>query len=322
VAGAGNERDHGSRGADSGKARRSRLPTILAVTQALVLLAAVAYIVYGLAGQWAELRRHAWTLRLWPVIVSAPAAAAWFLCRAWLWQRILICFGHPLAYRRAFRAFMLSELSRYLPGTVWHMLSRAYLSDRQGVPAPVVFAGIMLELALVALTAIAFFPLRAMGQAVLPQQLALWVAAASLLMLVLAHPRVVLPLVNVALRRLGRPAIAGRLRYRDLFAMLALCVVMWLCLCVGFWLLAYGIAPASARNLVAVTASFPVAWFVGLVALVSPGGLGVREGVLAALLAGLLPGGVAVVVALAARVWLACVELACAAVAWRVRQEG
>lgn len=301
-------------------ARRSRLRTILAVAQTIVLLAAVAYIIWGLAGQWAVLRRHAWTLRLWPVIISLPLAATWFLCRAWLWQRILICFGYPLAYRRAFRTFILSELSRYLPGTVWHMLSRAYLSDRQGVPAPVVFTGIMLELALVALTAIAFFPLRAIGQASLYQDLAIWTAASALLLLVFAHPRVVVPLVNIALRRFGRPLITARLRYRDLFAMLALCAVMWVCLCAGFWLLAYGIAPAAARSPVAVSASFPVAWLVGLVAVVSPGGLGVREGVLAALLAGLLPGGMAVVAALAARVWLTCIELACAVVAWRVRE--
>jgi uncharacterized membrane protein YbhN (UPF0104 family) len=71
---------------------------------------------------------------------------------------------------------------------------------------------------------------------------------------------------------------------------------------------------------VAVATSFPVAWIVGLLAFVAPGGLGVREGVLAALLSGLLPGGMAVVVALASRVWITAVELVCAAVASRLRE--
>ena len=63
--------------------------------------------------------------------------------------------------------------------------------------------------------------------------------------------------------------------------------------------------------------AYALAWTLGLATLVSPGGLGVREGVLAALLSGLLPGGMAVVAALASRLWLTGVELLCAAAAWR-----
>jgi hypothetical protein len=158
------------------------------------------------------------------------------------------------------------------------------------------------------------------------------VLAAALVLLVFAHPQVVVPLVNAGLRRLSQPAIQARLRYRELFGMLALCAAMWLCLCLGFAAFAYAIAPAAGggplaggaplagRSALAVAASFPVAWIVGLVAVAAPGGLGVREGVLAALLSGVLPGGMAVVVALASRVWLTGVELLCAAVAWRLRE--
>ena len=303
-----------------------RVRRIAAVVQTVILAAAVAYIAWGLAGQWAELRRHAWTLRPLPALLSLTLAAGWFVLRVRLWQRILACFGYPLAYRRAYRTWLLSELSRYLPGTVWHVLSRSHLSGRQGVPAPVALTGIMLELALVALVAVALFPLRAIGYGHPLEGVGIWALAAALVLLVLAHPQVVGPLVNAGLRRLSRPAIQARLRYRDLFGMLALCAAMWLCLCLGFAAFAYAIAPAAGgappagRSAIAIAASFPVAWVVGLVAVAAPGGLGVREGVLAALLSGVLPGGVAVVVALASRVWLTGVELLCAAVAWRLRE--
>ena len=288
--------------------------------QTVILAAAVAYIAWGLAGQWGELRRHTWTLRPLPALLSVPLAAGWFLLRVRLWQSILERFGYPLAYRRAYRTWLLSELSRYLPGTVWHVLSRSHLSSRQGVPPPVALTGITLELALVALSAVAFFPLRAVGHGRLLEGLAAWAVAAALLLVVFAHPRAVLALVNAALRRMSRPTIPARLRYRDLFGMLALCAAMWVCLCLGFAAFAYAIAPPAGRSAVAVAASFPAAWFVGLIAIAAPGGLGVREGVLAALLSGVLPGGMAVVVALGARVWLTGVELLCAAVAWRIRE--
>jgi hypothetical protein len=297
-----------------------RLKAIAGVIQAILLAAAVTYIVWTLAGQWQSLRRHVWTLRAAPAILSLPLAAGWFLCRAWLWQLMLRCFGFPLAYRRTFRTFVLAELSRYLPGTVWHVFGRSYYSSRQGVPAAATLTAMVLEMALVALTAVAFFPLRALGAGRLFENLAIWAAAAVFLVLVIAHPRAIIPLVNLALRRLGKPMIQARLRYGDISGMFALCILMWLSLCAGFVLLASGITRAAAHSLIPVAASFPAAWFVGLIAIASPGGLGVREGVLAALLAGLLPGGMGVVVAIASRLWLTGIELLCAVIAWRIHE--
>jgi hypothetical protein len=299
---------------------RGRLKAALAIAQAIILAAAIAYIAWTLAGHWQSLRRHTWTLRPGPFLISIPLAAAWFLGRAWLWQRILVAFGHPLAYRRCFRTFILAELSRYLPGTVWHVFGRSYYANRQGVPTAVTLTGLILEMALVALTAVAFFPLRAIGGGRLLEGLAVWAAAAVFLLLVVAHPRVIVPLVNLGLRRLRKPLISATLRYRDILTMLGLCIAMWACMCAAFWLLAVSVVPAARNAAVGVAASFPAAWFVGLVAIAAPGGLGAREGALAALLGGLLPSGMGVVVALVSRLWLTGIELICALVAWRLQE--
>jgi len=297
---------------------RGRLKVALAIIQAVILAVAIAYIAWTLADQWQSLRRHAWTLRPAPFLISVPFAAVWFLCRAWLWQRILAGFGYALAYHQCFRTFMLAELSRYLPGTVWHVFGRSYYANRQGVPAAVTLTGLILEMALVALTAVAFFPLRAIGGGRLLEGLAVWAAAAVFLLLVVAHPRVIVPLVNLGLRRLNKPLISATLRYRDILPMLAVCVLMWACICAAFWLLAVSVAPSAKSSAIGVAASFPAAWFVGLVAIAAPGGLGAREGALAALLGGLLPSGMGVVVALVSRLWLTGVELVCALIAWRL----
>ena len=53
-----------------------------------------------------------------------------------------------------------------------------------------------------------------------------------------------------------------------------------------------------------------------VLALLTPAGLGVREGVLVVALAPVLPAGPALVVALLSRVWMMLVELAGAGVAW------
>jgi len=299
-------------------ARRHSL--LAAVLQAVVLLAAFGFIGWRLAGQWDSLRHHAWTLRPAPALLSLALAAGWFVCRAWLWQRLLAAMGYPLSYGRAYRTWTLSELGRYLPGKVWLLLGRTYLAGRQGVAVRIVLTGMVFELALVSLAAIAFFPLRAASAGGLTGASGVWAAAVALALAALVHPRIVVPLINAGLRRVKRAPVAVTLSYRALLEMFALCVLMWISLSGGFALLAASLAPVGARDAVAVATSFPVAWIVGLLAFVAPGGLGVREGVLAALLSGLLPGGMAVVVALASRVWITAVELVCAAVASRLRE--
>ena len=297
-----------------------RRTAVGAVVQGIVLLAAVAYIAYGLVHEWESLRQHKWALRWAPLLLSVPLAAGWFLCRAWLWERLLDSFGYRVPYRRAFRTWVLSELARYVPGKIWIVVGRTYYSARDGVPASIVVTGMAFELALVALSATGFFLVRAAAASRLVHIPGLWVAIGALLLLALAHPRIITPVVNAALRRLGQPMIPTQLHYRALLAMVAVCALMWLCMCGGFALLAVSIATVGAGDLIGIAASFPVAWVIALVSVVAPAGLGVREGVLAALLSGVLPEGMALVVALASRVWVTGVELVCAAIAWSLRR--
>jgi uncharacterized membrane protein YbhN (UPF0104 family) len=75
----------------------------------------------------------------------------------------------------------------------------------------------------------------------------------------------------------------------------------------------YPLAPADVPQVVAAYAA-------GFLALLTPAGLGVREGVLVVALAPVLPAGPALVVALLSRLWMMLVELAGAAVAhWVAR---
>jgi len=64
-----------------------------------------------------------------------------------------------------------------------------------------------------------------------------------------------------------------------------------------------------------VVAAYAAAYAVGFLSLLTPAGLGVREGVLVVALSPVLPAGPALVVALVSRVWMMAAELAGAAVA-------
>jgi hypothetical protein len=89
----------------------------------------------------------------------------------------------------------------------------------------------------------------------------------------------------------------------------------WAVTGLAFAALVASLYPLAPGDVPVVVAAFAAAYAAGFLALLTPAGLGVREGVLVVALAPVLPAGPALVVALLSRVWMMLVELAGAAIA-------
>jgi hypothetical protein len=173
------------------------------------------------------------------------------------------------------RIWFLSNLARYVPGNVWSYVGAVELARREGVARRT-------TLAVMALT----------------QVLSVGVALLAGLPVLLAERA-----------RLGRPALLG-----------VVVVVVAAALAAIFRRQLLGLARRrlpgfDPADVPVVVAAYAAAYAVGFLALLTPAGLGVREGVLVVALAPVLPAGPALVVALLSRLWMMLVELAGAAVA-------
>jgi hypothetical protein len=288
---------------------------------ALVVGAAVAFIGLRLREQWAELAAHHWRVQPGWLVVSLAVVSSWFVLRARLWQQLVKHFGGALPYREAFRVWAVSELGRYVPGKVLYVVARPALAARAGVRASVALASMATELALVMMSSAFFFVLPLWTNAALRARYGLLAGVVLLGLAVLIHPRVLGPLLNWGLRRLGRDEMHVRLRGGEFLRLLGLCLALWAGMGLAFFLFARSLWPGlSWQALPLVAGAYALAWTLGLATLVSPGGLGVREAILLALLGPVLPPSGAVVVALASRVWITIAELACAGVAALLRK--
>jgi hypothetical protein len=89
--------------------------------------------------------------------------------------------------------------------------------------------------------------------------------------------------------------------------------VYWAVTGLAFAALVASLAPLAADDIPLVVAAYAAAYAAGFLALLTPAGLGIREGVLVVALAPVLPAGPALVVALVSRLWMMLVELAGAA---------
>jgi uncharacterized membrane protein YbhN (UPF0104 family) len=297
-------------------ADRERLLRIVRLLLTVALIAATfTYIGIALQRHWSTLAQHEWHVRPGLLALSFGLASTWFLLRARVWQLVLRLFGARLPYGRAFRIWALSELGRYVPGKVVYVLGRSYLASRAGVRAAVGFASMAMELAFVLLAASVFFVLPVCTNPALRARYGPVAAILILGVAVAAHPRVLVGLLNAALRRMGKETVDVGVSYASMLRLLVWCLVTWAGMGLAFFVFAASFWPVGWEQAPAAVGAYALAWSLGLVAVVSPGGLGIREAILVALLGSVVSPGGAAVIAVASRVWITLAELLCAAAA-------
>lgn len=215
----------------------------------------------------------------WLVAGFATLALCYGLVAA-LWYAGVHVLGAALRPAAAFRAFALAQLPKYVPGRVVGHGVRVSAARRAGVPTPVAVASLALEGALGMIGALAvsagglLFGIRVTGTAGTRWLLALFVAAVAggALALLIRWPE------GRWREHLGIAGLRGR--RVGLLALAAGYTAYWLPLGVANWLLANSVTALPIEHLLPLTVAVAVATGMGQLAVVAPGGIGVREGAL------------------------------------------
>lgn len=281
---------------------------------------------------WAELRRYRWEVHWGPLAASMAVLLAHLMLLALIWWWSLRFFGQSAPWRAAMRVWLLAQIARYLPGGVWDSVGRVYLGGQAGFSRGRTGLSVMVEMATQALAAALVFLVSLLLWPPSAQQSAAtgfasptghWlpvIVGSIFLGLVALYPPVLERGLNVGLRLLGRPAVQLPLRYRDVLA-LAACHTGARCLVgTGFYLFVCAVYPLPPAFLPATIGIFAIAWLVGFVIVFVPLGLGVREGIITALLAAFVPLPVATAVALGFRAWISLRDLIGAGIGLLLRE--
>jgi len=86
-------------------------------------------------------------------------------------------------------------------------------------------------------------------------------------------------------------------------------LLLWGLLGIAFFLFIKSLYSVSTSQFLVVTGTYAVAWSIGFLSVITPSGLGVREGVLSMFLTSVLPPATATLVALLSRLWTLSAEL-------------
>ena len=286
---------------------------LLSLSIKIALTLVVLYFVYDqFVSQWSEIRDYQWQIDIFYLLISVVTGMIALLIMSTTWRSVIGMFGHNLSVGSAFRIFYLSNLGRYIPGKVWQLFGILYLTRQKGIPSEQAGASfIIVQLFaipasfLLFVIAVQFEPLLLVDQVKLLNSSSWYLVTGMLLgscVVLTVRPNWILALGNRLLRKMGRPEVTLQIDFRVALKLFSAYVCGWIGYGIAFYFLVSAVVPDCNLGLLPAIGLFNAAYQIGYLVLFAPGGFGPRELVMSALLAPFI-GKVALVVALAARIW-------------------
>jgi uncharacterized membrane protein YbhN (UPF0104 family) len=270
------------------------------------MLLVLALIARSLARNWAAFQSVQVTLDV-KIGWLAAAVGVIFLTYAIQiesWRRMLRGWDQRVSYPNAARAWTLANLGRYIPGKVWSVAGLVVLAERAGVRRSAAAVSAFAMQAVVLGTGVVLVAI-ATPHAASPLLLGAAVLAALALIGVLAWRRTGQWLGTLADSTTPLPPLP----LSAIILSSSLMLLSWATFGISFWMLIRGLISTASVPLPAAMGMFALGYVMGLVALIAPGGLGVRDLALVGFLTPFVGSGGALAVSLASRVQLTLTEV-------------
>ncbi len=269
-----------------------------------LVVVALVFVALAVRSRGDEIADGLSRLSIGTVVLAFAAVLGGLAATALSWRALLTGLGAPLPLAVAGRVFLLAQLGKYLPGSLWPVLAQAELGHDHGVPrarsAVAAAAVLMVSLVTGGVIAVGCLALSATGAV----RTYWYVGLVPALGLVVLSPPVLSRVLALAFRLVRRPAAETGIAGGALLLSAAWSVVQWLCFGVQAWLLARGLGGGHDRLLLLATGAFAVAWVVGFLIVFVPAGAGAREAALVLVLGPSIGNGNALALALVSRVLL------------------
>jgi hypothetical protein len=270
----------------------------------------------SLVSNWGDLSADELDVQPALIVLAALLLVGDIMMRSLVWWDLVGYFAGPARprYRSLVKVFLYSWLGRYVPGKVAYLVGRFYLGRAAGTSSRALAGSMAYENVLILITAMVLsaallIPSIAIESETVWPYLAL--PAAALAGLALLQPAVLRRLLALAARFAGREFAEEEwiLPPGRMLRTVALSTVVFLSSGLGFYLLVASLTDYPARYLPLAAGTMTLGAVVGTVSIITPAGLGVREGVLVGILQFTMPADLAVLVTVVARVWATVVDL-------------
>jgi hypothetical protein len=217
-----------------------------------------------------------------------------------VWQVILAGLGSPLRTSMAGRILLIGQLGKYIPGSLWPVLTQMELGAQAKVPRPrsatTSVLAMLMSLVVGLVIAVVTIPFAAVRS-----DDYLWVFLLLPFCLAFFHPRVLNPLLGWLFKLTKRAPLENPVSGRTIAVAAAWQVMAWLFQGLQIWILAEKFGTPMGRLALIALGGWAFAWCVGFVIILAPAGAGPRDILLVAALRPVIGFGPATAVMLVSR---------------------
>ena len=252
---------------------------------------------------------------VWPLLLSLVFAMAGVAGGYPVWWDVLLGLGARIPFWEGARVFFVSQLGKYVPGSVWPMLMQMEEGRARGIQRRTMLGSSMVTAVIgccvglvVACALLPFYDAQALGRY-------WWALVALPLLIAMLHPRAMPGLLDRAFGILRRPPLSQRLDGRYEARACLWSMLTWLGLGGHLAVLCLALGHGGISIVVLCIGAAALAIPVGILFLPAPAGAGVREVVLTLVLSTAMPTGQAFAIVVASRIILIVSELLLAGIA-------
>jgi glycosyltransferase 2 family protein len=276
----------------------------------LVILAAT----WQLVAHWKEVADTIAALQWHRALLAQIAILFGIICSTLSWQVLLDDLGKPIGAARGSQIFLIGQLGKYLPGSLWAYVLQIELGHKAGLERARVFAATVFSVVVAVVAALLAGSL-AIPRLVADDPRLAWLPWLYLVLpvaLAMLYPPVLTAIVRFGFRLLRRPRPDHPVTLRVVLASLGFALGTYFFFGVHLWLLADTREGLTLSPLTLSIGAVAIAMLAGLVFFLLPSGVGAREFVLIVALTPVVGVGAATAYAAVSRVMFIFAELAAA----------
>jgi uncharacterized membrane protein YbhN (UPF0104 family) len=280
--------------------------------QVLFGLIIFGFIVSSLINNWQQIGESNWHFQPLPLFLAMVCLVLYIICHGFLWTWMVRKLNVTLSYRNGVRAYLMSQLAKYIPGGIWSFAALTVTGQQLGVPPSLLNIIYILSLFLVLLaSALYSLPLAFIFFNKSPIRLDI-IIPLGLIIGLIALPWILRWVIGLVVRwrKLQSSVAVERLTSpRTVYFLILVVMLLHILPAFSFYLYINSLVDITPAQGVFAVMAWSGSWFIGLIILIMPSGLGVREASLILLLQFILPSPVATLLALGYRVFTTVLDL-------------
>ncbi len=283
----------------------------------LLALAAAGYAIYRERSSFADALR---SISAGALVASFAFGLIGVLASYPMWREILEGLEVDMPWGPGFRVFFVSQLGKYLPGSVWPVVMQMEAGKARGASRRTMFAGNIITIflnsavgLLIACMLLPFYDAHVLARY-------WWALLAIPFLLALLHPRAITGLLDWAFTRLHRPALHEHLEAGATVRASCWSVVSWLGMGMQLGVLCAAVGNGAPSRYLLCIGAMALAIPLGVLFIPAPAGAGIRDVILVLVLSAPLGAGPALGVVIVSRVLLIIGDLLLAGVAGAMRR--